>query len=1059
MIENNRDQPTTDEITHNELQVPKIDNDIGKSGEYPDYQFQIDCQISENCSCGNNVNYSHKKSRKFCPNDFCCHNIVAEECENCDPIRCRNYINLLCSKEGRAMHNATFLTEMPQATISDEFKLPSLKECEETSHFFSALKIKENPKEEEKENLQMNSESGEHLRPVLANFRDENMTNAKRVNLKQISGLETIAEDYPRDEKDDRYLSRTMSLLLRHAAPSSGLRLNKEGYMLVEDVLKYKDLYKYSERDVERIVGQDVKQRFHIMQDIETGRLKVRANQGHSIQVEALELVPILGTEGGNSIIIHGTSRKAWESIKTDGLSRMTRNHIHFTTFEQMEEREKKGIRENKEILVNVDMAMAIRDGFKFYWSKNNVILSPGNQQGRIPPKYLFRGPEGLKEEESREYANGKKLETQKDEETQTENENDTQDFYPILNAIETVKTPEEPTPILEPDFTLSEPLTIEPGMLQRTQRECSETFPLINYLEKRILPKNDEEAREILLKIDQFFLDENVLYHRRTNRSKKIGNLQPVINQICMPQSLRGLVLDHLHTKMAHRGVDRTLAVIQQFYYWPKMAEYTRDFIKYCEPCQKGKAYHIEQAPLRPIEAIAPWHMIQMDVLTVQEAKDGSRFVVVIIDQFSNYSFLYSIKEQTTKALIDCLMRTIVIMGCPRHLYSDTASQFQSRLLIAFCRTMGITRLSGSGHNSRAHGRVENVMRQIWTALRCLCKENDDWPDYLGAIEYSLRSSPIQATALSPYACLFAREMETPLTALILPETPYTHWPDENTQEYVKNLEKRLKIVQDTIIKNREVSNSMMKIRFENEHRIVQPQTYKIGDLVWYREFRIEPGSSKKLNKLFRGPMEIMEIISEQDVRLRHNDTKVVVKGLVAINNIKKAYIREVEDEATNRELDQELTHLPSLNTELNNAKSQSDATNLNKIQIRNEPNASRNELAQQQNDDTLQPSTITEGESREGCAPHQEKPQNSEGLDKSESEPIEDDTLYAAEKILAQKTINGEVCYKIRWSKIGDKSFPDSWTRGDGVGEELKEHFYKTYTKLGFPRKKPLK
>lgn len=43
--------------------------------------------------------------------------------------------------------------------------------------------------------------------------------------------------------------------------------------MLVEDVLKYKDLYKYMERYVERIVQQDAKQRFHIMKDEELGGL------------------------------------------------------------------------------------------------------------------------------------------------------------------------------------------------------------------------------------------------------------------------------------------------------------------------------------------------------------------------------------------------------------------------------------------------------------------------------------------------------------------------------------------------------------------------------------------------------------------------------------------------------------------------------------------------------------------------------------------------------------------------------------------------------------------
>ena len=64
----------------------------------------------------------------------------------------------------------------------------------------------------------------------------------------------------------------------------------------------------------------------------------------------------------------------------------------------------------------------------------------------------------------------------------------------------------------------------------------------------------------------------------------------------------------------------------------------------------------------------------------------------------------------------------------------------------------------------------------------------------------------------------------------------------------------------------------------------------------------------------------------------------------------------------------------------------------------------------------------------------------------------------MYLAQKILAQKTIGGKIYYKIKWDDIGGRSFPDSWTRGDGVSEALKDHFYQFYTKTGTRRKVPL-
>lgn len=52
----------------------------------------------------------------------------------------------------------------------------------------------------------------------------------------------------------------------------------------------------------------------------------------------------------------------------------------------------KSGIRKGysrPDILIYLDIEKAIKDGIEFYVSKNGVILSPGNQDGIIEPKYF----------------------------------------------------------------------------------------------------------------------------------------------------------------------------------------------------------------------------------------------------------------------------------------------------------------------------------------------------------------------------------------------------------------------------------------------------------------------------------------------------------------------------------------------------------------------------------------------------------------------------------------------------------------------------------------------
>lgn len=115
----------------------------------------------------------------------------------------------------------------------------------------------------------------------------------------------------------------------------------------------------------------------------------IRANQGHSIEVKDLELVEIKSSSDlPEGVAIHGTFKKNWPSIKSKGLDRVTRNHIHFSIGLPGSEHVKSGVRFNSEIFIFVDVDKAIQDGIKFYRSKNDVILSEG-LNGIISSKYF----------------------------------------------------------------------------------------------------------------------------------------------------------------------------------------------------------------------------------------------------------------------------------------------------------------------------------------------------------------------------------------------------------------------------------------------------------------------------------------------------------------------------------------------------------------------------------------------------------------------------------------------------------------------------------------------
>lgn len=77
-----------------------------------------------------------------------------------------------------------------------------------------------------------------------------------------------------------------MSWILRHGAHKLQLPIDSEGFIDLVAVISSESLQgKCTLEDIQRIVKNNHKQRFTIRRNCFTNKLEIRANQGHSIQV------------------------------------------------------------------------------------------------------------------------------------------------------------------------------------------------------------------------------------------------------------------------------------------------------------------------------------------------------------------------------------------------------------------------------------------------------------------------------------------------------------------------------------------------------------------------------------------------------------------------------------------------------------------------------------------------------------------------------------------------------------------------------------------------------
>ncbi|CAG5990237.1 unnamed protein product [Menidia menidia] len=165
-----------------------------------------------------------------------------------------------------------------------------------------------------------------------------------------------------------------------------------DGFLFVDDLLANPQFSKYTLEDVQRVVATNDKQRFKLRSHPENGRLQIRANQGHSLQVRDLALKPVLsGSPDVPAEAVHGSYLRNWRSIQQQGLSRMKRTHIHLAPGLPGEDGVISGMRKNCDLALFIDVPKALADGIEFFWSDNGVLLTAGDAEGKLLPKYFIR--------------------------------------------------------------------------------------------------------------------------------------------------------------------------------------------------------------------------------------------------------------------------------------------------------------------------------------------------------------------------------------------------------------------------------------------------------------------------------------------------------------------------------------------------------------------------------------------------------------------------------------------------------------------------------------------
>ena len=229
--------------------------------------------------------------------------------------------------------------------------------------------------------------------------------------------------------------------------------------------------------------------------------------------------------------------------------------------------------------------------------------------------------------------------------------------------------------------------------------------------------------------------------------------------DRLFIPEVVRSPVLQWAHASRiaCHPRCRRTLALLQQWFWWPSMAADTKEFVAACSVCARSKASH--QAPaglLRPLPIPhRPWSHVAVDFVTGLPPSEGNTVILTVVDRFSKAAHFIPLPKlpsalETANLLVIHVFR---LHGIPVDIVSDRGPQFSARTWKAFCQALGASVSLSSGYHPQTNGQTELANQDLGAALRCVTALHPaSWSTHLSWIEYAHNSLVCSATGMSPF-------------------------------------------------------------------------------------------------------------------------------------------------------------------------------------------------------------------------------------------------------------------------------------------------------------------
>ncbi|CAB3254099.1 unnamed protein product [Arctia plantaginis] len=250
----------------------------------------------------------------------------------------------------------------------------------------------------------------------------------------------------------------------------------------------------------------------------------------------------------------------------------------------------------------------------------------------------------------------------------------------------------------------------------------------------------------------------------------KRVRNSNPLAVdcewKLVVPESLRNEVLKQCHDRpeAAHLGVFKTFKRLSQSYFWPKMINDVKRYVKRCQVCLAHKSVNVPPPGLmeNPKKVQRPFQVLSTDIIgPLPRSYSGYKFILVVSDYFTKYTQLFPMRSSLAKSVVSIIENQFLMRhGIPQCIIMDNGPQYISNHMKMLKAKYKIPNLFYNCRFLPQNNPAERVNRVVVTALASLVgTDQRHWSDNIHKIEFAMNTAVHEVTGYSPFLLTFGRE------------------------------------------------------------------------------------------------------------------------------------------------------------------------------------------------------------------------------------------------------------------------------------------------------------